>query len=74
MKPSLPSSSAFSIGFSSFGFRTYIADTKQRTQLSYISVEVVSIGKKKKPKRRSKQKFAVDSFEDYFAVAFTYAV
>jgi hypothetical protein len=25
-------------------------------------------------KRRSKQKFAVDSFEDYFAVAFTYAV
>lgn len=68
MKPSLPSSSAFSIGFSSFGFRTYIADTKQRTQLSYILVEV-SIGK-----RRSKQKFAVDSFEDYFAVAFTYAV
>jgi hypothetical protein len=47
MKPSLPSSSAFSIGFSSFGFRTYIADTKQRTQLSYILVEV-SIGKKKK--------------------------
>jgi hypothetical protein len=25
-------------------------------------------------KRRSKQKFAVDSFEDCFAVAFTYAV
>jgi hypothetical protein len=69
MKPSLPSSSAFSIGFSSFGFRTYIADTKQRTQLSYILVEVVSIGKNKK-----QQKFAVDSFEDYFAVAFPYAV
>jgi hypothetical protein len=25
-------------------------------------------------KRRSKQKFTIDSFEDYFAVAFTYAI
>ncbi|MFL6397045.1 MAG: hypothetical protein ACJ706_07800, partial [Nitrososphaeraceae archaeon] len=64
------SSSTFSIGFSSFGFRTYIADTKQRTQLSYILVEV----EYPSAKRRSKQKFAIDSFEDYFAVAFTYAI
>src|SRR5215208_1789663 len=36
MKPSLPSSSAFSIGFSSFGFRTYIADIKENSTLIYL--------------------------------------